>query len=89
MSTPLRRYMAYGLRIDSEIPLPFAPSAAPDDNQPDVTVRIGATPSALDPNAARGRTWHALPGAFLVTIANAGAVSRPWRAGNQSAAQRG
>ena len=72
MSTPPRRYMAYGLRIDSEIPLPFAPSAAPDDNQPDVTVRIGATPSALDPNAARGRTWHALPGAFLVTIANAG-----------------
>ena len=73
MSTQLRRYMAYGLRIDSEVPLPFAPSAAPDDSQPDVRVRIGATPSALQgPNAAKGRSWYAMPGAFLVTIAGAG-----------------
>ena len=72
MTSPLRRYAAYGLRIDSEVPLPFAPPAAPDASEPDATVRIGPTPTALTPNAARGGAWHAEPGAFLVTIANVG-----------------
>lgn len=73
MTRPLRRYAAYGLRIDSEVPLPFAPSAAPDASEPHATVRIGPTPQALvHPNAARGRAWHAKPGAYLVTIADVG-----------------
>ena len=73
MNSPRRRYMAFGLRIDSEVPLPFAPSVAPDASEPDVTVRIGTTPTALThPNVARGRVWYAEPGTFLVNLANVG-----------------
>lgn len=73
MSSQLRRYLAYGLRIDSEVPLPFAPAAMPDADAPEVTVRIGRTPAALTgPDAANGRAWHAKPGALLVSLGNRG-----------------
>lgn len=73
MTIQLHRYSAYGLRLDSEIPLPFAPSAPPEASAPDATVRLGRTPSALThPDTTRGRAWYAAPGALLVNIPKVG-----------------
>lgn len=73
MTTQLRRYSAYGLHIDSEVPLPFAPSTPPEASAPDATVRLGPTPAALiHPDTTRGRAWYAAPGALLVSIPNVG-----------------
>lgn len=73
MTTQLRRYSAYGLRIDSEVPLPFAPSVPPEASAPDATVRLGRTPSALTySDTTQGRAWYAAPGALLVSIPNVG-----------------
>lgn len=72
MTSPIRRYLAYGLRIDSEVPLPFAPSSPPDASAPDVTVRFGRTPSELGAKATRGREWQANPGTFLMNMRDIG-----------------
>ena len=63
-------YVAFGLRWRSSVVLPFA--AAPDAaEEPDVTVRLGATPSRL-PGAAGHvpHVWDALPGAALLRVAD-------------------
>jgi len=61
-------YVAYGLRILSEIPVSFQ-LAPPDGRIPDVTIRIGDTPRALDaPQVHRG-PWQAAPGIFLFNMA--------------------
>ena len=69
MSRPLLDYRAYGLWVRSPIALPFirvpVPPAA---GEPDVTIRIGATPEALPaPVESRG-LWEAAPGAFLRNV---------------------
>ena len=70
MSRPPRDYCAYRLRVRS----PFAvahgatPLAAPPGGEPDVTVRIGATPAALPAPVDKGAFWEAAPGACLITV---------------------
>lgn len=66
MSPPGRRYIAYGLRIRSEIALPL--TAASIGREADVNIRIGAVPEALAaPRRGRG-PWEAAPGLFLMTV---------------------
>ena len=74
-----RDYEAYGLRVRSPVPLPFArgredpedPAAA---GEPDVVVRLGAVPAALAGPADRRRApgghavWEAAAGAFLIGV---------------------
>ena len=68
MSRPLRDYRAYGLWVRSPIPLPFVPVPVPPAREPDVTVRIGATPEALPAPADERGLWEAAPGAFLMNV---------------------
>ena len=71
-----RDYAAYGLRVRSSVPLPFARGREnlPAPGEPDVVVRLGATPAALPGPADRRRTpggravWEAAPGAFLISL---------------------
>lgn len=73
MNRPLRRYLAYGLQVNSQIALPFAAPAEPPAGEPDVTIRVGAAPAALaNPTASRGNIWQARPGAFLLNIDGVG-----------------
>ncbi len=65
-SRPPRDYTAYGLSVRSPIPLPFTPVHRA--GQPDVTVRIGATPAALPSPVVKQRFREAAPGAFLLTV---------------------
>ena len=68
MSRLLRDYRAYGLWVRSPIPLPFVPVPVPPTGEPDVTVRIGATPEALPAPADKCGLWEAAPGAFLMDV---------------------
>ena len=69
-------YAAYGLRVRSSVPLPFARvrEDGPAAGEPDVVVRLGATPAALPGPADRRRTpggravWEAVPDAFLISL---------------------
>ena len=69
-------YEAYGLRVRSSVPLPFARvrEDGPAAGEPDVVVRLGATPAALPGPADRRRTpggraaWEAAPDAFLISL---------------------
>lgn len=71
-----RDYTAYGLRVRSPLPLPFARGRedAPAAGEPDVVVRLGAVPAALPGPADRRRSsggrsvWEASPGAFLASL---------------------
>ena len=71
-----RDYAAYGLRVRSSVPLPFARGRenVPAAGEPDVVVRLGATPAALPGPADRRRTpggravWEAAPGVFLISL---------------------
>ena len=78
-----RDYTAYGLRVRSPVPLPFArrPEGraggredTPGAGEPDVAVRLGAVPAALPGPADRRRTpggravWEASSGAFLIGL---------------------
>ena len=56
---------AWGLRVRSEIPLPFPPGAAPAE--PDVTVRLGSVPGA--PGVSAGAPWESAPGVFRLEVA--------------------
>ena len=63
-----RDYTAWGLRIRCELPVPFAAAAGDAPGTPDVTVRLGAVPEALEaPRDRRGR-WESAPGVFLLKV---------------------
>ena len=66
MSRQVHHCSAYGLRIRSEIPLPFR--SATREAEPDVTIRIGATPEALAPSADRFGPWQTVPGVYLLRV---------------------
>ena len=66
MSPAARYYTAYGLRIRSGIVLPFA--AASPVAEPDVDIRIGRAPAALDAPRVRRPNWEAAPGRFLMYV---------------------
>lgn len=73
MNRPLRRYLAYGLQVNSQIALPFAAPAEPPAGEPDVTIRVGAVPAALaNPTASRRNIWQVQPGAFLLNVDGVG-----------------
>ena len=71
-------YTAYGLRVRSALPLPFA--LLPDvpdgergsNDEPDVTIRLGEAPATLPAPAragVRGVVWEAAaPGAFVLNV---------------------
>ena len=71
-----RDYAAYGLRVRSPVPLPFARvrEDGPATGEPDVVVRLGATPATLPGPADRCRppggraVWEAASGAFLISL---------------------
>ena len=67
MSCPPRDYGAYGLRVRSPFDAaPFIPLAGPPGGEPDVTVRIGATPAVLPAPVGKGPLWETAPGACLI-----------------------
>ena len=63
----VNHYAAYGLRVRSEIPLPFV-SAHPPGGQWDVEVRLGRTPETLPAAQLRHGIWEASPGDFLLRV---------------------
>lgn len=62
-----RDYVAWGLRIRCELPVPFA-AAGPAPGAPDVTVRLGAVPEALEAPRDRRGPWESAPGLFLLKV---------------------
>lgn len=67
MSRQLRHYLAYGLRLDSDIDLPW-PAAPPFDGDPDIAVRIGAVPQTLASPVEQDGYWQATSNAFLLNV---------------------
>lgn len=63
----LRHYIAYGLRWDSAIVLPFATSPTPA-GVPDVVVRLGTTPSDMPRRGGTPHAFQAVPGAALLAV---------------------
>ena len=59
-----RHFRGYGLRFDSEIDLPW-PEGAPG-GEPDVSIRLGEVPPALESPTDSLGYWQAAPGALLV-----------------------
>ena len=74
MSAPAHEYRAYGLRVRSDIPLPFDLLPEPPEpalSEPDVTVRCGTVPATLPAgpgHVTSAHIWQARPGAFLLHI---------------------
>lgn len=74
MSAPAHEYRAYGLRVRSEIPLPFDLLPEPPEpalSEPDVTVRCGTVSATLPAgpgHVTSAHIWRARPGAFLLHI---------------------
>ncbi|MCY4600502.1 MAG: sulfotransferase domain-containing protein [Acidobacteria bacterium] len=66
MRVAAHHYVAYGLRIRSEIALPLAPASP--EGEPDLRIRSGATPEALAAPQVRQPPWEAAPGLFLLEI---------------------
>ena len=62
----LRRHRGYGLLFESEIELPWPVTAR--DREPDVSVRIGAVPSAVGSAADGLGCWQAAPGSLLLDV---------------------
>ena len=65
-SHPPRDYEAYGLSVRSPVALPFTPVHR--DGEPDVTVRIGATPVTLASPIVKQRNRQIAHGAFLLAV---------------------
>lgn len=71
MSRPMHCYRAYGLRIHSDVALPFAPLPGPPASAPEVVVRLGVVPETLPGgpgNLTRTPFWQARSGAFLMHV---------------------
>ena len=66
MREAAHHYVAYGLRIRSEIALPLAPASP--EGEPDLRIRRGATPEALAAPRVSRSTWDAAPGLFLLKL---------------------
>jgi len=58
-------YRAFGLNIASCLPLP---GLRPGEGEPDVQVRWGAVPEALEGAQGRGACYQAAPGKFLLSL---------------------
>ena len=61
-----RDYVAYGLRVRSELALPYL--GATRAGEPDVTVRCGAVRPALPQAVRTYGLWQAAPGDFLLNL---------------------
>ena len=59
-------YRAYGLRIRSEIEVPFAESGP--EATPDLTIRVGAVPTSLSDATNAWGGWQAAPGRLLLNV---------------------
>ena len=64
-SSSASSYVAYGLRVRSEIALPFL--AGPAEAEPDLTIRFGAVPRSLT-GRADPRVWESTPDGFLLNV---------------------
>ena len=62
MSVP-HRYTTYGLRIASELAVPWLPAGS--EGAPDVTIRLGTVPGAC---AGGNAFWEARPGVFRLHV---------------------
>jgi hypothetical protein len=69
MSGPLFRYRANGLTLESAIELP---ELAPGDGVPDVHIRYGEVPSALEQPIMRGARYETARGEYLLTLPGVG-----------------
>ena len=68
-SRPPRDYEAYGLSVRSPFPLPFLPLPVHRAGEPDVMVRIGATPAALPSPIVKNSSFgEVAPRAFLLAV---------------------
>jgi len=61
-------YRVAGLAVASEIELPGAIAAAPQAGAPDIAVRSGRVPAALEQASARGATWEIAGDKFLFRV---------------------
>lgn len=69
---PFGCYRAFGLTIRSCLALPELPAGEPGEAGPDVTIRFGATPAALEDAEARGVCFQASANRFLLTLDTVG-----------------
>ena len=63
---PLYNYFAYGLNIESHIPLPEL--IARKNGKPDVTINYGKVPESLPFSSDYGIVWQSAPGKLLLTV---------------------
>ena len=66
MTPPVHHYRAYGLRIRSEIEVPFTVPGA--EAEPDLTIRLGAVPVSLRDVTSVWGGWQAAPGRVLLNV---------------------
>ena len=66
MTPAAHHYVAYGLRIGSEIAVPLPPASP--EGEPDVRIRNGAVPETLAVSRTECRNWEAAPGLFLLQV---------------------
>lgn len=59
------RYLVHGFAIESEIELP---ELDPHDGEPEVRIRLGATPERLDGAVTRGPGYQATKGRYLLDV---------------------
>jgi hypothetical protein len=69
MSPPVFRYRANGLTLESTIELP---ELAPADAEPDVHIRYGEVPAALEQPTMRGARYETASGEYLLTLPGVG-----------------
>ena len=62
----MTRYTAYGLEIDSELPLPWLPPGG--NGTADVKIRLGRVPTALPDPLGKGWYFEATKDCFLFTV---------------------
>ena len=64
----MQDYTAYGLRLRSAIALPFTPLPDGLAGEPDVVIRLGATPASLPTAHGKPGRWQTMPGRFLLNV---------------------